>query len=231
MDLRDKFNDALENLIASGKIEDTIQASVQKCVLSAIQDATSAYSPFGKQIAKKVAESLAVHGDIDLPSYNDALLKIVARQVQTLTEATIEKQVAERLKDLLVPAPEEIKLSELVAQYREYVKDQKEHGVIFGESRIHLEVEGTGPGAGYSTVYLNPKRCHSRYDCAIQIHVGNNGRIWSLKLRDKDCAKDIFAGPFFGVEKMLFQMKAAGSRIVFDCPVGEIGTEYDSDDE
>lgn len=83
MDLTIAVHAALEKLIASGKIEEHIEATLAKTIGSTINDALSSYSDFGKQLSSKVKEALLLREDINLPAYNHAVLQIVKKQVET----------------------------------------------------------------------------------------------------------------------------------------------------
>lgn len=75
-------------------------------------------------------QSLALHDELDLPSYNETILRIVRTQVEHATESAIEKQVAANLEELLTPAPERITFSKLCEDYLAYVKGRAEGGCI-----------------------------------------------------------------------------------------------------
>lgn len=231
IDLRDAMVAALDKLIASGAIEQALEERIAKTVKECVDNALGTYSDCGKQIKAAVERSMQLSGDIDLPSYNDAILKIVRAQVEHRTNAVIEQQVADNMKDLLEPAPAEIKLSDLIAQYIEHVKDRNEFGVAYGEERqVRIEHENSSYGSG-GTLKLWPTTSRGAFETRsrpadIAIHFLRDGTIFSLNFREVDAEKQMFVGHLFGFERSLFRMKAAKSKLVLDKPLHDIDTTY-----
>ncbi len=230
MDISDAVLESLTKLVSSGKVEEAVDQALGKCVARVISDELDRYSPFGKHLEEQVRKALAVHGDIDLPSYNDVILKIVRAQIETRTKASIESAVAEQLKELLTPAPETIKLSELAAKYLEMVKEKQEGGcVCYGEEHgitVIVEASDMHLTSDYHHIYLDESTNKSKRDCAIDIGISGKGSIYWLAFKNQDVEKRMFAGPFYGFERMLFQMKAAGTKLVIDCDVSDIETRF-----
>ena len=226
MDLKEIIERSVNNLIESGAIEKAIATNIEKSVADAIKDSMSSYSTFGKQLTKAVQEALKVHGDIDLPSYNDAILKIVARQVETMTDAAIQRQVAERLKQLLTPAPESIKLSKLVEDFIERVKSEKESGCVCYGEEGKVSVHVTEPDKGFTYVYLDKEGNVPANKCEIKFGV-YRGEVFSLSFQNQDVEKQMFVGPFYNFERLLFQMKAAKTKIELDVNEHDVSTSYE----
>ena len=142
-----------------------ITKAVKETVDRHIQESLRTYSAFGKQVEEAVGKALQLHGDIDLPSYNDAILKIVAAQVEHATKQSIEAQVAERMKDLLTPAPATIRLSELVKQYVEMLREKENSGcVCYGDRKeITFQVSEISYGM-FREVILDPEHNTKRHE-------------------------------------------------------------------
>ena len=51
--------------------------------------------------------------------------------------------------------------------------------------------------------------------------------MYHLRLGGRETEAEIFAGPFYGFHKRLFQMRVAGTRIIFDAAASEIETTYE----
>ncbi len=225
MDFRETVIGALDSLIASGKVETFIEEALANTVKETVSHQLRTYSDFGKQLETKIKEAFALHADLQLPSYNDVILKIVRAQVEGHTNAVIQKQVAANLEELLKPAPAEITLSTLVEQYIEYLKESERGGcVCHGYEEITLRVEENDYGS--RDVNLHPKPNANRHECDIQIGATKEGKIYWLRFRDGDVEKRLFAGPFYGFERSLFQMKAAGTILKFDVDPSDIQTSY-----
>jgi hypothetical protein len=227
MDLKVTLTSIIDNMVESGAIEKAITAAVEKAVLEAVTSSMRTYSDFGKQLEEAVKGALKLHGTIDLPSYNDSILKIVARQVESHTNAIIQKQVAERLKELLQPAPESITLSKLVEEYIEHVKNKRDAGcVCFGEQgKITLLVD-LDRMPDFARICLDPEHDKASHQCAIQIGT-HRGEVYSLTFGRHEVEKQLFVGPLYNFERTLFQMKAARSKIILDIDVEDIETTYE----
>lgn len=227
MDFRAATIECLDRLIAAGHVEKCIEEQLAKTIKEIIRSKLENYSDFGKQLSEAVKQSLALNGQLDLPSYNDALLKILRHQVEHLTNATIQQQVAARMKDLLEPPPKEIAISELVEKYIETVKERNARGcVCHGDEQITLIVERDGNRLDeFVHIHLDDEPRKKKYDCDIQIDA-HKGEVFGLRFRNQDVEKQLFVSELHGFERMLFQMKAAKSKIVFDVPADEIETCY-----
>ena len=226
MDLAKTVFDAVGNLVGSGAIENAIEEQLKKTISDVIRSELREYSDFGKALSVKVKQALAIHGDIDMPSYNDTIVKIIRKQIKSEAESLIHEQVVSRLGKLLWPAPREIKLTELVEAFIDQLRERESAGCIcYGETReIYLEVERSD--SGWKWIYLGDDPTKRRYECGYQIGCANEGRVYSVRFTDRDTEKQIFAGPFYGFEEMLFQMKAIGTKLIFDADVEDIETTW-----
>lgn len=225
MDFRTAVIESLDRLIASGAIEKAIEATLAKTIATVLEHELRSYSDFGKQIEEAVKQSLAIRGDLDLPAYNDTLLQILRRQVETQTNAVLEQQVVSRMKELLTPAPESITLTKLVEAFMEQVKDHTDSGcVCYGEGEYGVSVDVTQDGY-FGHIRLADEPDAKKWD--IDIGFSNREQtIYSLRLGAETEGR-IFAGPFYNFERLLFQMKAAGTKIVIDCDPADLETTFE----
>lgn len=223
MELRDALVAAVDTLIAGGAIEKQIKTAIEKTVGDVISDTLRPYSDFGTQLKEAVKKSFAI-GTLDLPSYSDAILKIVRKQVEHATADSIQRQVADQLKDLLEPPPEQITLSALVEKFIEQVKEERDDGCgCHDEGEITLLVD---EAHGFTYICLDDEPNKERYECGIRIGISRD-TVFSVHLGTGELEKKLFVGPFYGFEKMLFQMAAARTRVVFDVDVHSIETHYE----
>jgi hypothetical protein len=217
MELREQVIVALDKVIAAGTIETAIEAAVTKCVTEIINTQMRQYSDFGKQLEEAVKRSLAIGGSLDLPAYNDMLLKIIRKQVATYTDTAVEQQVARNLETLLTPPPETIKLTELVEKYKEWAEERREEP---GEITLIMEREGA-----FTYIHMDDEPDKGKYLCDIQIGL-MDGAVYHLKLNGQDTKKDLFVSHFYSFEKLLFQMHVAGTKVIIDAEAGDIDTCY-----
>jgi len=207
MDLKTSVVEAFDRVVSSGAIEREIEAQLAKTIKDVIYNCLKPYSPFGKELEQKVQQSLMIHGELDLPSYNDAVLKIVRRQLSALTSDALEHQIAERLGDLLQPPPESIKLSELIEQFRKRNGESEDdaHEITFHRKDRDLFTDIALDGTPHKDVAA----------CEIRFGVFQ-GKIYHMAIRGVDTDRYVFAGPFYDFHRSLFQMKCAGTRIELD---------------
>lgn len=230
MNLEESILRAVGNIVESGVIEAAIEARIEKTVVSVIDEVLGGYSSgFAKSVRASVQKSLEISGELDLPSYNDVILKLVRAKVQGLTMACIQKQVAAQLEEFLTPAPDSITLTELVAEFIKFVKERRRHDCTCHEyDRISFHLEETeGICQGYRHIYLDESADTDRYQCNIQMGANSEGQVYSVNIRGVKGESELFAGPFYGFERMLFQMHVAKTKIVFDARASEINTEYE----
>ncbi|WP_321814608.1 MULTISPECIES: hypothetical protein [unclassified Paraburkholderia] len=234
--LQSAVNAAFSNVVASGVIEKAIEEQLTKCVTSIINDHLRSYSDFGKQLEKAVESALKVDFDnLGLPGYNDLILKIIRAQVAQHTSGSIAGQIEEQMKELLAPAPAEIKLSTLV---EEFIKDAHDEIGCSCDSpdRITLVVRDGTDGGRYSTlkdfyhIYLDAQPDKEHYRCAYRIAV-HDGHVYSVTIDEKDPSKTFFVGPVRGFDKRVFQLYAAKSKLIVDGNEDDINTYYPGHDD
>jgi hypothetical protein len=217
---------AFDRISASGMIEKAIEEKVGATVQDAIERELRSHSDFGKQVQEHVRAALQVDfSTLGLPGYSELILKIVRRQVDAHVNNALAEHVEEQMVDLLAPAPAEIALTTLVA---EFIKDKTEYSGCScdGPDRITLIVEDSGSVQGYHHVYMDAEPRKSKYECGIQIAVNDASKVYSLMIGRANAEKSLFIGPLFGFERRLFQMYAAGTKLIVDGGPDDIDTHY-----
>lgn len=220
---------AFSNIVAAGAIEKAIEEKLTKTITSIIDEELRSYSTFGEQLKERVKAALQVDfHNLGLPGYNDLILKIIRQQVDAQLNATIETQIEQQMKELLAPAPAEIKLSQLV---EEFIKgehsDRQYRPCSCDESdRITLIVrEESLISSKFYHIYLDKESDTEYYKCPYQIDV-HDGRVYSVQIDQKDPSKTLFVGPMHGFKRRLFQLYAAGTRLIIDGDENSINTYY-----
>ncbi len=206
---------AMDSVIASGEIEKAIEEQLHKSVAHAIRQSLEPYSEFSKQLAKTIQEAIGLHGKLDLPSYNDAILKITRRLLAEAMDNAIQRQVVGDLETLLSPPPESIKLSTLVELFVKHVKEH-EYGCYCDGSHTVTAILNEGRYKGFHELFLDKETGKLEKDCDIQIGI-HNGELYRLQLGKYNDLKGLFIGPLYGFEQALFAMKAAGTKLEIDC--------------
>lgn len=227
MDIEQAAQLAIQKLVASGKIEEAIEKQIAETVCRTVADALGRYSDFGKSLEEAVKKSLQLHGDLELESYSDTVLKIVRAQLKGRANAIIEQQVADNMSRLLTPAPESITLSQLIAEYVEFVKERAQHGcVCYGDRHgVTCYVEDSDRNE-FRTIYLDDEPDKKRSEC--DIHIGTyKGQVYTLRLGGSRVEQEMFAGPFYGFHESLFKMHVAKTRIEFDARPEDLDLDYE----
>lgn len=205
-DLKQAVSKAFNNVLASGAIEAAIEKQLASTISSLIQSEMREYSEFGKAIGAKVKEAVAVNLDrLDLPSYNDLILKILRIQIDGVMQGDAAKQLEANMAKLLEQAPAEITMEKLVEDFIEEHKEDKE-----GES-FTLLIERK---YGSTYVSLDTEPGKTEYSCDFRLGVDKEGKVYHLAFGGKDVAKTLFVGPIYGFERHLFQLYAAKSKLI-----------------
>jgi len=231
--ITDIANGAVIAYLKSDKGVAAIEAQVAKTVQEAIRSTLGEYSEFGKQVKEAVAKAFAIHGDIDLPTYNHTILQLIGSYVEKARHDSIQQQVAERMKFLLEPAPAEILLSD-----RKYLHDKSEAGCVCDSSQnFHVRFQDDAPYFFKVALSEDEPTKHSPPDIMFGVSLGigagpdgakRGGEIYTLSFDNaREVERQLFVGPLYGFERLLFQMHAAKSKVVIDVEdASEVDTYY-----
>lgn len=220
-DLQNAVSAKFAEIAASGAIEAMIEKQLTETISSIIKDSLRSYSDFGKGIEQAVKKAVNVDlARLELPGYNDLILKLIQRQVSAQMENAMATQIEEQMRDLLSSPPTEIKLSDLL---KEFIEHEASDCVCDTPDRISLHVEKRSDG--YTHIYFDKDENKSEYSCAFALHVTPDGKVYSLKIDEENPKKKLFAGPFYNVERRIFQLYAAGTRLIVD---GDSEDDFDT---
>ncbi|TGB34862.1 hypothetical protein [Burkholderia thailandensis] len=228
-ELQQAVSTAFSNIVAAGAIEKAIEEKLTKTITSIIDEELRSYSTFGEQMKEHVKTALQVDfRNLGLPGYNDFILKVVRQQVDAQLNATIATQIEQQMKELLAPAADEIKLSQLVEEFiKDEHTDRQYSSCSCDESdRITLIVRAeSGFTSKFHHIYLDGEYGTESHDCPYRIDV-HDGRVYSIQLDRKDPSKTLFVGPMHGFKRRLFQLYAAGTKLIIDGDENSINTYY-----
>jgi hypothetical protein len=203
---------SIRHLSESGKLETMIQTKIEKTVEDIVENALRSYSEFGRNLEKAIQETLKVDlSQLGLPGYNNIVLGIVQRKLGALIETMGAQQLEKDLENLLgTSAPEVIKLSELVEKFKEWVRSDNEAC----DDAVTAILEKSQYRSYW--LYLDKDSNTTKYSCAIQLGIGEDGKLFSVTLRGTDVKKDLFMGNLYGFERDMFFMHAAKTRVIVD---------------
>lgn len=220
-ELQQAVGAAFEKIVNAGVIEAAIEKKLTETVISIIDHELRSYSDFGKALEAHVKQAVNVDlGRLELPGYNDLILKLIQRQVATQLGNQLAAQIEKQMTELLAPPAAEIKLSELL---KDFIETKASDCACDGPDAISLHVEKSS--GGYAHIYFDEQEDCSKYSCKFAIHVDNDGKAYSVKIDEKDPKKQLFVGPFYSFERRLFQLYAAGTKLVID---GDDENDFDT---
>ncbi len=225
-DLQNAVNTAFASIVQSGAIQLTIEKKLLATVESIIDNELRSYSDFGQALSKQVKSALQVDfSNLGLPGYNDLILKIIRSQVAQQLEGQLTSQVEAQMKELLAPAPSEIKLSELVADFIKHNSERYDRHQIDSEGITLIVEEDRSHSTVFHHVYLDKEEGKDKYQCSYQIDV-IDGRVYRVQIDRVDPDKKLFAGPFYDFGRQVFQLYAAGTKLIVDGDEDSIETHY-----
>lgn len=225
--MKEQILEAIEKKYNSPELQEYIEKKAEESLKNIINTAFGRYGYVTIAMEKQISEKLSLSNKVTIPQYNDLIIKMIERQFsKCLNEAGLSK-IEENMKKLLQTAPAEIKLSELVNEMKSYDDSDGYYG-----KEATCIIEGDEEG-GYRSIYLDPSPLEersytggiSKYDAKIRIGINTEGIVYSLTVDGADQKDVFFTGPFYGFEKLLFNLYANGSKLIVD--ETDINLHYD----
>ncbi len=182
----------------------------------------------GKALQAYVKESLQVDfRELDLLGYNAVVLAVVRQKLDNaIHQVGIEKLKKDMDELLGETAPAEIKLSELLVEFKAWARRQQKYAIKRSDvCTIHIGEREYGS----RWIYLDPAKVE-KYQCKFRMLVREDGEVSQWTLDGMDPKNALFLGPLYGFEKRMFQMYAAGTRLIIDTHDGD-GTLPEDEDE
>lgn len=223
---------ATQELIKSGALTKLVKEQVAKTLATIVADALGAYrSPFAKQLTEAVSASLSIDPSaLGLAGYNKVVLAVVQQKLDEAVHVVGREQIAKDMAKLLgTDAPKQIKLSALLEQFKEFARENHERDRDQRRCTIILERRDQ-----YSSrwLYLDVKPDKQKYDCRYRMLIGtDDGKVSACGIEGSDPSKTVFLGTIYGFARTLFQMYAAGTRVVFDLDTDDVEDYLGGDDD
>lgn len=216
--------DSFAKIVESGAIEKAIEQKLGETIVNIVQNELRDYSDFSKTLKEHVKTSLQVNFDkLDLPSYNDLILRVIRQTVLSKSELLIQQNFVPQIEMLLAPAPSEIKISKLIANFIEYSKS--DDCSCSGPDQISLIIETTDYNSKWVSFDKDPNKMP--HQCAYRFGVSDSdGHMFALRIDDAEVKKYLYVGEFYNFERDLFQMYAAKTKVIFDADADDIDTSY-----
>lgn len=203
---------AFNKMAEDGAIQKVIEEKLAATVSEVVGKVLGRYSDFSKKLEDHVAATLNVDlCELNLVGYNETVLKIIRQQLDDSINTIGRARMEESMKELLSNPPAEITLSQLVEEMK---KANEREG--YYECTCIVENSNTSFCSDYKRVYLDKEGGKDKRECDIQLAITGSGEVYSFSIRGQDLKTTIFAGPFYGFDRTLFQMYAAKTKLIVD---------------
>ncbi|MFS8180859.1 hypothetical protein ACMG4P_04775 [Pseudovibrio denitrificans] len=200
--------------LSSQAMMQVIEEALDKTIKSAIEDALRSYSDTGKAIRQAIEDALKIDTNLGLPSYNETLLRMLRPMVEEHVNKVGHEKLKEEMEAIFQQAPEEIKLSELIEQFKENELRKEE----WESGSITLIVDEAS--YGYKHIHIDPEPDRRKYGCEYKIDVDKDGKVYSAQIGHHDGALDkntpILFGRGHGFKKLILNLYANGSKLIID---------------
>jgi hypothetical protein len=215
--------DAMANMVESGKIAAIIEDQIAKTVSRTLEHALSSYSEFGRGLEAEMKRQIGVNlGKLGLGEYNARLLALTEKHINDQIEGVWAEDYKSRLTQMLANAPESITLEDLGSKIVQSLIDSHDLDpreadcVDVGDEHWPVWVHR---GDGDSVFWLDiawTKETSERWDCPVSILIAD-GTISSVRgastLGRRSEIRPTKFGDLSGYERELFRL-ATGRTVL-----------------
>ncbi|OUR99271.1 hypothetical protein A9Q81_11905 [Gammaproteobacteria bacterium 42_54_T18] len=246
LDINKVVQDTIANMDHEGKIQELIEAKVTSTIESIMEDSFKEYSSFGKGLKTYIDDKLNIDFDgIGLEGYHDHIIKMISTIMSKQLHGESEAKLKKTLESMLVEAPKQIKLSDIIKQAKgQFTEEASESDNRWGNMTCRVEDRHDN---FFRRINIDQKPDASRYQCNYQIGLSKQHRedengnrtgevyweVFTMTINDTNLKNNLFVGPFYNIEKLLYQLHCANSEIIIDLEDDEIheACEYELTDE
>lgn len=186
-----------------------VEAKIGESVKAAVDQAFRSYGDIGKQIEQAVTNSLRIEKHLDVPAYGVMVMAVLRNKMDEVLSGLINERLSAEMADILKLAPKEVKLTDVVEKM---IADLDQHD-RYG-THVTCIIEESEYSKGYHHIYLDEEEDKRKYDCAVQISVDPDGKIYNLRIGQRDAKTTIIMGAKYGWEKMIFAAYCSGSKLI-----------------
>lgn len=228
-----ELNDIVQQTITSmnenGTIKKIIEDKVENTVKSIIMEQLREHSEFGNGLKEYVRGALNIDFErLGIAGHNDFILKMVDTLVTNELRTESNERLKKSLKEIISNPPKEINLTEIVRQFKNQFRPE-ENEEYADQTQMTLICRCDDDYFHY--IDMDEKANKQRYQCdyRIGLHKESNTNEWkvfTLNIKDCDIGKNLFMGPFYAMEKLLYQLYCGKSTVIIDVDPDEIDTDY-----
>ena len=232
-DLNEIVLESMDLLSESGKIELMISKKLESVVKDAIERELSSCSDFGKNLRRHIKECVGIDfSSLGIDGYNDHMLRMIGTIMDKQMQGESKERLEATLTEMLSDPPKEIKLSELIELFKENFTEEANAESIDCMTCI---VEGRCDKF-FTHVYMSMKENTEKYQCDYRFGLRLDREtgirtVYTMTISGANLKKGLFVGPFYGLERLMYQMHCCGTSVVLDLEDGEMDLDYDLEDE
>lgn len=222
MNLNEMVMKSLVKMESEGKVQEIIDKRIEGTVNEIVNDLFGNWSDFSKTLKTTAKEALKVNfDDLNLSSYNHMILTAIKDKLDDEIANQGVLQIKNQIEGLLSTSKQEYKLSELVKELAEEFEGKDELGYgDYHEMTLHID----NPYGSW-WIGLDARSNISEYECKYRLHVDEKGKVYSVKINEKDFGRTRSINEFdvkavmkglHGLEETLFKIYTSGAKLIVD---------------
>lgn len=240
IDIQEIVNNKVKAMEESGVIQKTIEDTIEKSVLGAIDNALDGYR-LKREIEDKIKKEVSsIVSDIGFTAYNSFIVEKVKSITEGFCRADIAEKIQKTFDNMLMMKKENIKLSEIFEMYREWVCKEVEDPDKYSYERFHVKFEKHEIHDWYD-IELAKEKPESKYGCSYGDDVikftlhqssSNKGEGWigNTYLDGVNIKEKYKFGSCTDVELLLVNLTLNQTTIIIDVEdEDDIDNSYDID--
>lgn len=208
--------DAVKGMQESGKIAAIIKSKIESTIENKLNNVFSWHGDFGGELEKHLSKTLRVNfKGLLMDEYNDQILRMMQAILDQKMQSDAQVRVKEAMERILADPPERVLVSELV---KNFLVQHSEVAQEKGWEHMTFIVHDRNDKF-FTYIYLDKEPYKSKYQCKYQIGINKSGgksEVFTLKINGQDLQNGVFVGPFYEVERVLYQAFVAKIPIELD---------------
>lgn len=231
-ELSEMIQDSCKSLSDSGKIEEMVSKGVEKLVSDILSRELESYSDFGKNLKEHIKLSLGVDfSKLGISGYNDHIIRVIGEIMDKKMHGESKAKLEAAISEMLVDPPKEIKLSEIISKFKEHFNEAAQEGNI---EQMTCLVEDRNDKF-FTYISMDKEEGKEKYQCAYRFGLSLNREtgvrtVYTMILDGENLKKGLFVGPFYSLERLMYQMHCCGTSVILDVEDHEMDLEYDTEE-
>lgn len=236
MDLNKMVVDSLSKMESEGKVQEIVKKHIESTVNEVVKDLFGNWSDFSKELKNTAKEALNINfKKLNLSSYNHLILQSIKDKLDDEITNQGVAQIKNQIEELLSDTKREYKLSDLVKELADEIKDLDELGYDeCHEMTLHID-----DPYGSHWIGMDAKNDISEYSCKYRLHVSKEGEVYSITINEQEYSRKRSVNDFdikavmkglSGLEETLFKIYTSGAKLIIDedrCELEVTNPEYD----